>query len=112
MRPHQVGLEPDTALTSTAVSPNKQALCTARCPCRYNWTLAQHSRAGQVFFASTAEVPVPRVLAASEQLQEHLAGMDAVQLLVGGGYGGMGYGMPWYGAGHEKRAGWACYGSG
>ncbi|KAG1665878.1 hypothetical protein FOA52_005367 [Chlamydomonas sp. UWO 241] len=36
----------------------------------YNWTLAQTSRHGEVYFASTKEFPVPQVLAMSDALLE------------------------------------------
>ena len=60
------------------------ALITLIGVCRYNWTLAQQSRAGQVFFASTPKVPVPKVLAASENVVMAMEQMDFKHFLVRG----------------------------
>jgi len=47
----------------------------------YNWSLAYQSRGGQVFFASTPQVPVPKVLAPGPELLDVMARLPAVPFL-------------------------------
>ena len=49
---------------------------------RYNWEVATRVKAGQIYFASTPEVPVPPVLAPTPELVDLMAAMGLLQLLV------------------------------
>ncbi|GAX73095.1 hypothetical protein CEUSTIGMA_g548.t1 [Chlamydomonas eustigma] len=48
----------------------------------YNWTVSNATKAGHVYFSSTVTTPVPKVLAASDILVDHLSSMGAVQFIV------------------------------